>query len=115
MSSADPASVATRYFEAIRARDADAVRMCFAEDAELLSAAGTLRGRDAIAEFYAGTAFAFGELDPRPGPYVIDGDRLAVEIDLRIAGRSNRVADFFDTRDGLIRHLAIYMLPAADR
>lgn len=111
MNANDPASVATRYFAAIRARDVEAIRSCFADDSELINAAGTVVGRDAIAEFYAKTAFAFGDLEPHPGPYILDGDRLAVEIDLRMAGRSNRVADVFEIRDGLIHRLAIYMMP----
>lgn len=111
MSQHDPAAVAGRYFAAIRARDVDAVKACFAEDAELVNAAGTVTGRDAIGDFYASTAFTFDDLAPSPGPFVVDGDRLAVEIELRMAGRSNRVADFFEIRDGLIDRLAIYMLP----
>jgi ketosteroid isomerase-like protein len=112
MSAADPASVAASYFAAIRARDVEAIKACFAEDAELVNAAGTVTGRDAIADFYASSAFTFEDLAPHPGPFLVDGDRVAVEIDLTMAGRSNRVADFFEIRDGSIRRLAIYMLPS---
>jgi len=113
MSDTDPASVASRYFAAIRARDPEAIKTCFAEDADLVNAAGTVKGRDAIAEFYASTAFTFDDLAPSPGPFLIDGDRLAVEIDLRMAGAAHRVADFFEIRDGLVQRLAIYMLPGS--
>jgi hypothetical protein len=110
--STDPAGVADRYFAAIRAHDVDGVRACFAADAVLVSAMGTLEGRDAIASFYAEAAFHVDDLDPHPGPYVVDGNRLAVEIDLTMAGRSNRVADFFEVTDGLITRLVIYMIPS---
>jgi ketosteroid isomerase-like protein len=112
MSATDPASVASRYFDAIRTRDVDGIKACFAEDADLVNAAGTVRGRDAIADFYANTAFTLDDLAPHPGPFVIDGDQLAVEIDLHMGGTSHRVADFFEIRDGLVQRLAIYMLPA---
>jgi ketosteroid isomerase-like protein len=111
MSGPDPASVATRYFDAIRSRDVDGIRAVFADDAVLVSAAGTVQGRDAIAEFYTGSAFQIDDLSPTPGEYVVDGERLAVEIDLFMGGRSHRVADFFEIRDGLVRRLVIYMMP----
>jgi hypothetical protein len=110
--STDPASVVDRYFGAIRSRDVEGIRACFAPGAVLVNAMGTIEGRDAIAAFYADTAFRFDDLEPHPGPYVVDRHRLAVEIDLTMAGRSNLVADMFDITDGLITRLAIYMIPA---
>ena len=111
MSDTDPASVANRYFEAIRAHDVEGIKAVFAEDAELVNAAGTVTGRDAIADFYATTAFTLDDLSPSPGPFVVAGDRLAVEITLQMAGSTHRVADFFEIRDGLVQRLVIYMMP----
>ena len=111
MSGSDPASVANRYFDAIRAHDAEAIKTLFAEDADLVSAGGTVHGRAAIAEFYANTAFTIDDLAPSPGPFVIFGDRLAVEIDLHMGGTRHRVADFFEIHDGLVQRLVIYMMP----
>jgi len=99
------------YFDAIRERDVDALRGLFTEDAELVNAAGTWTGPDAIAEFYAGTAFGFADLSPTPGPLLVDRDRVAVEIVLRMDGRDTAVADVFEVRDGRIARLAIYLGP----
>jgi hypothetical protein len=113
MTAHDPASVADRYFEAIRAHDAGAIETVFAENAQLVNAGGTVHGRDAIVDFYRSTAFTVEDLEPNPGPYVIQGDRLAVEINLRMGGKDHRVADFFEIREGLVQRLSIYMLPAS--
>lgn len=103
--------LADRYFSAIRSRDHDAVAAVFSPDAELITPTGTYVGPDEIAGFYRESAFAFDDLDPAPGPFLVDGDRLAVEIDLRMGGTTNRVADFFTFDDAGIRRLAVYLLP----
>jgi ketosteroid isomerase-like protein len=109
----DPAAVADAYFAAITAHDADAVAACFAEDAVLVTAAGTFEGPAAIAAFYRDNAFRFEDLRPTPGPFVIDGDHLAVEIDLFMGGRHTPVADFFTVDGDAITRLVIYMGPPA--
>jgi uncharacterized protein (TIGR02246 family) len=106
------ADVARAYFAAIAARDPAAVAAVFAPDAELVTAAGVVRGADAIAAFYRDNAFANAQrLAPRPGPLLVDGDRLAVEIELGIDDASMRVADFFTFTAGgdRIRRLAVYL------
>ncbi|HEV2311008.1 MAG TPA: nuclear transport factor 2 family protein, partial [Acidimicrobiia bacterium] len=82
----DPAAVARAYFAAITAHDADAVAACFADDATLVTAGGTFEGPAAIGAFYRDTAFQFEDLRQSPGPFVINGDHLAVEIDLFMGG-----------------------------
>jgi ketosteroid isomerase-like protein len=105
------AAIVTAYFDAIRARDVDALRELFAPDAELVTTAGVVVGRDAVAAFYRDSAFQIDDLEPRPGPLLVDGTRVAVEIELRIGGRVAPVADFFTIEDGRIRRLAIYSGP----
>jgi ketosteroid isomerase-like protein len=105
--------VVTAYFAAIRARDVDALAAQFAADAELVTAAGTFRGVPAIAGFYRDLAFLVEDLWPDPGPLVVDGDRVAVEIQLRMNGTVSPVADFFTLGDGLITRLVIYAAPPA--
>ncbi len=107
----DPAPVARAYFAAITAHDADAVAACFADDAVLVTAAGTFEGPAAIAGFYRDNAFQFEDLRPTPGPFVVDRDQLAVEIDLFMGGRHTPVADFFTVDGTTIRRLVIYMGP----
>jgi ketosteroid isomerase-like protein len=96
------------YFEAIRTRDVEALRRLFTPDAELVSAFGIVNGRDAIAGFYANYAFSFDDIWPEPGPLIVEGDRVAVEITLTMAGRTTQVADVFDVGNDGIRRLAIY-------
>jgi ketosteroid isomerase-like protein len=107
----DPAAVATAYFAAITAHDADAVAACFTADAELITAAGIFRGPAEIGDFYRQNAFQFEDLRPTPGPLLVDGDRVAVEIDLFMAGATTPVADFFTVEGDRIRRLVIYMAP----
>ncbi len=107
-----PAEVADAYFAAVTAHDADAVQACFADDAELVTGAQTYRGAAAIGDFYR-QSIQVPDLRPSPGPYVVDGDRLAVEIDLSVAGTHLAVADFFTVENGKIRRLVIYGLPTS--
>jgi ketosteroid isomerase-like protein len=109
----DPAAVARAYFDAIAAHDAGAIRSLFEPDAELVTMAGTVRGADAIAAFYEQNAFNFDDLQPEPGPFVVEGDRVAVEIRLRMNGTVSNVADVFTIVGEGIRRLAVYMGPPA--
>jgi uncharacterized protein (TIGR02246 family) len=104
---ADNAAVVTAYFDAIRARDADALAALFAEDATIESAAGISRGRDAIGAFYRDLAFHVADLWPEPGPLAVDGDRVEVEIQLRMNGAIAPVRDSFTLRDRVITRLVI--------
>jgi ketosteroid isomerase-like protein len=99
------------YFAAIRARDADALDALFTDDAELVTGAGTFNGRDAIVSFYRDLAFTVDDLWPEPGPLIVDGDRVAVEIRLRMGGAITLVGDVFTLADGRIARVAIYSGP----
>jgi len=108
----DPAAAADAYFKAVASRDVEGIRRAFAPDAELVTAAGRYRGPDQIAGFYRDLVFGARVLEPRPGPYVVEGRRLAVEIELRMDDSVSSVADFFTvSEEGLIERLAIYMGP----
>ncbi len=99
------------YFAAVTAHDVDAVQACFTPDAELVTAAGTYRGAAAIGDFYREGAFQFEDLTPAPGPLLVDGTRVAVEIDLLMGGEHSPVADFFTIEGGRISRLVIYLGP----
>lgn len=99
------------YFTAIRARDVDALAALFTDGAELVSAAGTFLGRDAIVAFYRDLAFQVADLWPDPGPLIIDGDRVAVEIELHMGGAVTLVGDVFTLERGRIARVAIYNGP----
>jgi ketosteroid isomerase-like protein len=103
----------TAYFEAIRARDADTIHGLFTPDAELITSAGTFTGPDAIAGFYRDLVFKVDDLWPEPGELIVDGDRIAVEIRLRMGGQTTLVADVFTMQGDKIRRLGIYPGPPA--
>ena len=101
------------YFAAIRDKNADALRDLFTADGELVTSAGTFVGPDAIACFYRDLAFTVEDLWPDPGPFAVDGDRVAVEIRLRINGTVSLVGDFFTLDGDRISRLVIYNGPPA--
>jgi ketosteroid isomerase-like protein len=107
----DPTAVVRAYFDAVTAHDADALQACFADDAELVTTTGTYRGPAAIGGFYRDNAFQVEDLRPTPGPFLIDGNRVAVEIDLLMGGRRTAVGDFFTIEGDKIRRLVIYFGP----
>ncbi|TWG06418.1 uncharacterized protein (TIGR02246 family) [Streptomyces brevispora] len=106
-------AVVDAYFAAVVAGDPEAVVDLFAPDAVLQNAAGTLNGREAIAAMYR-AGVAPGAMKPSPRPYVVNGDTMAVEIDLSANGKAVALADFFTVREGKIQRLAIYSLTPAD-
>ena len=102
------------YFAAIRARDADALRALFTDDAQLVTVTGTYAGADAIAGFYRDVAFTIDDLWPDPGELIVDGTRIAVEIRLRMGGNTTLVADVFTMTPAgdQIERVAIFPGPA---
>ncbi|MGO9875522.1 MAG: nuclear transport factor 2 family protein [Acidimicrobiia bacterium] len=100
--------IVNAYFAAIRDKDADGLRPLFAADAQLTTLAGTFTGPDAIASFYRDLAFTVDDLWPEPGVPLIDQDRVAVEIRLRMHGNVSLVSDFFTFAAGKISRLIVY-------
>jgi ketosteroid isomerase-like protein len=104
----EPADVARAYFAGVTAHDPDAIQACFADDAELITNTGTYRGAEAIGGFYRDTLLQADDVRPDPGPLIVDGNRVAVEIDLLRGGRHIAVGDFFTIDSGKIRRLVIF-------
>jgi aldehyde dehydrogenase (NAD+) len=109
----DPVEVVNAYFASVTAADPRAVADLFAADAVLQNAAGTLTGADAIRRMYE-NGLAPGAMKPNPRRFVVDGDNVAVEIDLIANGSAVALADFFTIRNGKIERLAIYSLTPTD-
>ena len=105
-------AVIDAYFAAIREKDADALGALFTDNADLVTVAGTYTGPAAIAGFYRDLAFQVEDLWPEPGPLIVDGERVAVEIALRMNGKVSLVGDFFTLRNGRIERLLICSGPA---
>jgi hypothetical protein len=55
--------------------------------------------------------FQVDDLRPTPGPFVVDGNRVAVEIDLLMGGRRTAVGDFFTIEGDKILRLVIFFGP----
>lgn len=108
-----PVDVVAAYFDGVTAADPGAVADLFAPDAVLQNAAGTLTGADAIRRMYD-NGLAPGAMKPTPQRFVVDGENVAVEIDLIANGNSVKLADFFTVRNGKIERLAIYSLTPTD-
>jgi ketosteroid isomerase-like protein len=104
----DPTAVVRAYFDAVTAHDPDAIQACFAHDAELVTVAGRFEGAEAIGGFYRDSMFNAGDLRPAPGPLIVDGNRVAVEIDLLRDGRHIAVGDFFTVDGDKISRLVIF-------
>jgi hypothetical protein len=102
--------LANAYFDAVRARDGARLRELFAADAILVSGGMTQVGAETIANWYETQAFLV-EPEPMLGPFIVDGDRLAVEIDLRTNLGHMAVCDIIEARAGKIERLAIYGVP----
>lgn len=103
-----PAEAVRGYFDAVLGKDADALEALFAEDAELDVIVAKRTGNTAIAAFYR-EMFTTGAPQPEPGPLLVDGDRVAVEMAVRYQGKDLRIADFFTVTDeGRIARLVAY-------
>ena len=106
----DPAAVADAYFPPSPPTTPTPSRRASPTTPSSSTAPTTLEGSEAIGDFYR-QSITVPDLKPTPGPYVVDGNRLAVEIDLFVAGNRIHVADFFTIENGKITRLVIYGLP----
>lgn len=93
-----PAEVAERYIACVRARDLDGWMDLFADDAVYRLPNGTeFAGKVAIREFQA-KVFGSGAPFPTPVGRLVDGNRMAVQVQAQLP-------------DGTVRHTAnVYTL-----
>ena len=114
-------AVLAEYFAAVTAQDAARLGDLFTSDAVLESGATHLDGRDEVLSYYISNTFTFPDFLPTPGPLTMedDGQRVSVDIDVRLGGQTSRVHDVFELVDGRIRRITITgfddALRAADR
>jgi predicted TIM-barrel fold metal-dependent hydrolase len=107
-----PAAVASAYFGAVSCRDGEQMRWLFGPGAELVVGGSILRGPEEITSFYEQGAFRVADLLPRPGPMRVVNDgtvasRVEVDVEVRLAGRWQRLHDTFRVEHGLISRLEI--------
>ena len=110
----NPTEVVEAYVKAVRASDLNGLRAVFADDAEVFSLpmegmeSGHPKGVDAIVAFFGKLLEDRGGADPHPGPLMVVGDRVAVEIDVHHRDYIEEVSDFFTIKSGKITRLAVY-------
>jgi ketosteroid isomerase-like protein len=109
-----PTEVVEAYVKAVRASDFEALRAVFADDAQTFGLpsermeSGNLKGADTIVAFYRKLLGDRGGADPHPGPLMVVGDHIAVEIDAHPRDYVEEVSDFFTIKNGKITRLAVY-------
>ena len=110
----NPTEVVEAYVKAVRASDLKGLRAVFADDAETFGLptewmeSGHLKGADTIVAFYGELLEDRGGANPHPGPLMVVGDRVAVEIDVHHRDYIEEVSDFFTIKSGKITRLAVY-------
>jgi hypothetical protein len=104
-----PSEVVGRYFAAMEAGD-PAVADVFHDDAQLVGLGTVVAGRPAIDQFYA-AAIAGARPAPRAlGPWMIEGDRVAVELSIGLAdAAAMHVVDLFEVDGDRIRRLTYFV------
>lgn len=104
-----PSAIASEYFARVRARDLSVVDL-FHEDAELIGLGTRRQGRAAILEFYRGVIERAGPTPRQLGSLLADGERVAVEILIELAGGATvHAVDLFTIEQGLIRSLTYFI------
>lgn len=105
----DATSVVERYFACMAAGD-PAVAGVFHDDARLIGLGTVVAGRPAIDEFYA-ASIAAARPSPRAlGPWMVAGDRVAVELEIGLADApAMHVVDLFVVDGHRIRSLTYFV------
>jgi hypothetical protein len=105
----DPASVASMYFDRMRAGDVSVVDL-FHEDASLIGLGTTRSGKAAIREFYQGVIERAGPTPRSAGPLLVHEGRVAAEVFIDLSEDvSVHAVDIFVIEDGRIRSLSYFL------
>jgi hypothetical protein len=102
-------AVIADYFTAVTAQDVNLLGDLFTPDAVLESGVTHLEGRDEVLSYYISNTFTFPDFHPTPGPLTVEdnGQRVSVDIEVRLGGHTSRVHDVFELVDGRIRRITI--------
>lgn len=105
----DAASVASEYFDRMRAGDVSVVDL-FHDDAQLVGLGTTRSGKAAIREFYRGVIERAGPTPRAAGPLLVHEDRVAAEVFIDLSDEvSVHAVDIFVVEDGRIRSLSYFL------
>jgi hypothetical protein len=103
-----PAQVMDNYFKAVQSHAVDNIVTVFASDATIATSDRDITGLDNIRQFYLNGVLKCKNFIPKPGPYMTNGDSLAVEIVLQCDGVDKQVGDFFTMKNGKITFMRVY-------
>jgi len=104
-----PRGLVEEYFRRVRTRDPRLTEL-FADDARLVGLGTITEGRAAIDAFYAQINETAAPVPTPRGPLLVQGTRVAAEIDIRIAGGDPvHVIDLFEVVDGRIAQLTYFL------
>ena len=104
-----PAEVVERYFACMRA-GGDSVASLFHDDARLVGLGSVVEGRDAIDAFYGASIDASRPQPRLLGPLLVDGSRVAAEIEIALStGDVLHVVDLFVVDGDRIRSLTYFL------
>jgi uncharacterized protein len=87
------------YFSAVTAQDIEHLATLFSADAVLDSGPTRLAGRDEVISYYRENTFTFEDFRPVPGPLLIEGNQVTVDIDVHMGGADRTVHDVFTFDD----------------
>ena len=110
LSHKSPQDVVTDYFRRVASQDMQQILDIFSPGAEIEIGQGVFKGRDEIKTFYESGPLKFRQFRPEPGPFFITDNVVAVEVTLHGDGRKQKIADFFEVENGLVKKLVIYAL-----
>lgn len=101
--------VVESYFSHMRDGDIAVVDV-FHDDARLVGLGTVVEGRDAIREFYASSIDASRPQPRLCGPLLVEGDRVAAEIEIELStGDVLHVVDLFVVDGDRIRSLTYFV------
>jgi len=102
-----PAALVGDYFAAVTAQDPALLRALFAPDAVFDVDGDCRTGHDDILRYYTEHTFVFEDFRPEPGPMLVDGSRVTVDIDVHLGGAERTVRDVFETDGARITALCV--------
>ena len=102
-----PAALIGDYFTAVTAQDPALVRGLFSPDATFDVDGDVRHGHEEILSYYTENTFVFEDFRPDPGPLVVDGTTVTVDIDVHLGGNIRSVRDVFATDGQRITNLEV--------
>jgi uncharacterized protein (TIGR02246 family) len=106
-----PTEIARAYFAAIHAKDGDAMSRLFAPDGEFHVGSTHLVGNESIREHFETETFRRDGFHPEPRTFLVDGQYVAVVIDVRYGEQQHAILDLFTIVDERIAALDVYIGP----